>query len=60
MYIERNLAMTKYLKTATTLLSLFKFEPIEHRSTVRLVSAGTREMEREFLSRVKIRGPVKI
>jgi len=56
MCIGKNLAMTNILKTTTTLLSLFEFEPVEKGMRgVRLVSAGIGEMEGSFWCRVKLR-----
>lgn len=55
MCIGRNLAMTNIVKTITTILSMFDFEPLSKDSEVRLRSAGIGEMDGEFWCKVKMR-----
>ncbi|KAL1860965.1 hypothetical protein Plec18167_003752 [Paecilomyces lecythidis] len=61
MCIGRNLAMTNILKTVTTLLSQFEFEPVDlgekdHKHEVRVQSSGIGEMRGPFLCRVFVQG----
>lgn len=64
MCIGRNLAMTNILKTVTTLLSQFEFEPVDlgekdHKHGVRVQSSGIGEMRGPFLCRVFVQGGKK-
>ncbi|KAL4790966.1 cytochrome P450 [Aspergillus venezuelensis] len=56
MCIGRNLAMTNILKSVTTLLSLFDFEPVDRRKSVAVRSPGIGEIEGGFIVRVRLRG----
>lgn len=47
--------MTNILKTVTTLLNRFDFQPVAPRKSVNVRSSGIGEMEGEFLCRVSIR-----
>ncbi|KAL4878787.1 cytochrome P450 [Aspergillus karnatakaensis] len=55
MCIGRNLAMTNILKSVTTLVALFEFEPLEKRTVVRVESQGIGEMRGAFPVRVSLR-----
>lgn len=55
MCIGRNLAMTNILKTVTTLLVRFEFEPVGKQRRVSVRSSGIGEMEGEFLCRVSVK-----
>ncbi|KAL4908465.1 hypothetical protein BDW74DRAFT_175146 [Aspergillus multicolor] len=55
MCIGRNLAMTNILKSVTTLLAMFEFEPVEKRKSVSVISPGIGEMEGGFEVRVRMR-----
>ncbi|KAJ5639183.1 uncharacterized protein N7484_007045 [Penicillium longicatenatum] len=55
MCIGRNLAMTNILKTITTLLVRFEFEPVDVKRRVRVRSPGIGEMEGEFLCRISVK-----
>lgn len=48
--------MTNILKTVTTLLNRFDFQPVAPRKSVNVRSSGIGEMEGEFLCRVAVRG----
>jgi hypothetical protein len=60
MCIGKNLAMTNILKTVTTLLSLFEFEPLDHKTFARLASSGIGEIKGDFLCRIKARESIKM
>lgn len=55
MCIGKNLAMTNILKTVTTLLTKFDFEPLSRSQTVQFRSSGIGEMEGPFLCRVNFK-----
>ncbi|KAJ6114460.1 hypothetical protein N7486_000238 [Penicillium sp. IBT 16267x] len=55
MCIGRNLAMTNILKTITTLLVQFDFEPVDKERRVSVQSSGIEEMQGQFLCRVSIK-----
>ncbi|RDW65769.1 putative Cytochrome P450 [Aspergillus mulundensis] len=58
MCIGRNLAMTNILKSVTTLLAMFEFEPLQEQKerSVRVLSPGIGEMAGCFEVRVRLRG----
>lgn len=55
MCIGRNLGMTNILKTLTTLLSQFDFQPVQKQSRVWVRSSGIGEMKGEFLCRASLK-----
>jgi hypothetical protein len=53
--LARNLAMTKIIKTTTTLLKTFELEAVERETPLRLLSYGVGEMEGPLLCKAKLR-----